>query len=144
MGNEFSTRWGTTIVRLDTDLLPKLDVRQLSRTAALRPGTVSQPTWQRDGISLSVTSYVDPLEPSTLVLQYLACQPAQKFHFITEVISLTYTSCTFGGKRVWFLCPGCRSRRAVLFCLGGRFLCRVCHNLAYSSTRKASKRPSLV
>ncbi|HEV2127767.1 MAG TPA: hypothetical protein VGR22_04020, partial [Thermomicrobiales bacterium] len=36
----------------------------------------------------------------------------------------------------WFRCPGCLSRRAVLFSVGGVFRCRACHDQAYTSTRE--------
>ncbi len=136
MGNESSTRWGTTIVRLDTDPLPKLDVRWLSRIGALIPGSVSQPAWERNGILLSVIACMDPHTSNALVLQYLTDEPGGGLHPVMESVGLTFTPCTFGGQRAWFLCPGCQSRRGVLFFLGGRFLCRICHNLAYSSTRR--------
>ena len=37
---------------------------------------------------------------------------------------------------MWYPCPECHSRRAVLFCAGGMFRCRGCHDLAYESTRQ--------
>ncbi|HEV2127703.1 MAG TPA: hypothetical protein VGR22_03695 [Thermomicrobiales bacterium] len=49
---------------------------------------------------------------------------------------LEWTPCHFGGERVWFRCPGCLSRRAVHFSVGGVFRCRACHDLAYTSTRE--------
>ena len=50
---------------------------------------------------------------------------------------LDRTGCHFGGERVWFLRPGCWSRRAVLYGVAGRFRCRACHGIAYSSTRES-------
>lgn len=44
-------------------------------------------------------------------------------------------ACHYGGERLWLTCPGCYSLRRVLYSLGGRFRCRRCHNLAYTSTR---------
>jgi hypothetical protein len=61
----------------------------------------------------------------------------------TVHIWLDTTPCHFGGERVWFRCPGCRSRRAVLFNAGGAFACRACHDLAYSSTREAPHERSI-
>lgn len=54
-------------------------------------------------------------------------------------VRLDWTPCTFGGKRPWFLCPGCDQRVAVLF---GRemFLCRHCRGLAYRSQRESESR----
>lgn len=45
------------------------------------------------------------------------------------------TSCHFGGTRPWFRCPRCQMRRAVVYGIAGdgRFGCRACMRLAYSS-----------
>jgi len=48
-------------------------------------------------------------------------------------ISLTSTSCFFGGQRYWFSCPGCDSRCAILYLREGSLECRVCRDLAYES-----------
>lgn len=52
-------------------------------------------------------------------------------------INLDYTPCNYGGKRVWFLCPICYRRRALLYCgQDGYFKCRKCANLNYRSSQK--------
>lgn len=48
-------------------------------------------------------------------------------------VRLDYSSCNYGGLRPWFICPSCGRRVAKLFCRGGYFLCRHCHQLAYQS-----------
>ncbi|MBP6858063.1 MAG: hypothetical protein KBC11_02655 [Candidatus Pacebacteria bacterium] len=54
-------------------------------------------------------------------------------------ISLTTTSCYFGGFRYWFKCPisndgiPCGRRVGVLYKDGDYFGCRHCHNLTYES-----------
>ncbi len=54
-------------------------------------------------------------------------------------IQVTTTSCYFGGKRYWFVCPlshndiPCGKRIGVLYRIGDYFGCRHCHNLTYSS-----------
>ncbi len=60
-----------------------------------------------------------------------------------ERVGLETTLGTYGGACVWFTCPGCGSRRAVLFSAGGVFACRSCHDLAYSSTREDAHERSL-
>lgn len=42
----------------------------------------------------------------------------------------------FGGKRWWFLCPSCGSRRGTLYHSGGRWACRTCLHLGYASQRE--------
>ena len=52
-------------------------------------------------------------------------------------INLDYTPCNYGGRRVWFLCPICYRRRALLYCgQDGYFKCRNCANLNYRSSQK--------
>lgn len=48
---------------------------------------------------------------------------------------LSWTPCTFGGYRPWFLCPagGCCNRVAILYGVGGIFACRRCYRLSYPS-----------
>jgi len=50
-------------------------------------------------------------------------------------ISLAETQCTYGGTRLWFLCPrgGCGRRAAVLHRSSGWFVCRRCAGLKYAS-----------
>jgi predicted RNA-binding Zn-ribbon protein involved in translation (DUF1610 family) len=48
-----------------------------------------------------------------------------------QSISLTQTSCHFGGKRQWFFCPFCGDRCAKLYSVGNLFSCRKCLNICY-------------
>ena len=50
-------------------------------------------------------------------------------------IALEWTPCGYGGSRPWARCPGCGRRIGVLYRLHGTWRCRVCHDLAYASTR---------
>ena len=60
-------------------------------------------------------------------------------------IPLTNTSCRFGGKRYWFICPWykngvyCGKRVGTLYKDGDYFACRHCYDLTYSS-RKVNRR----
>jgi hypothetical protein len=46
-------------------------------------------------------------------------------------LNLDWTPCHFGGRRCWFVCPGCGRRRGVLYLANYRFLCRSCCGLTY-------------
>ena len=50
-------------------------------------------------------------------------------------IALEWAPCGFGGTRPWAWCSGCGRRVGVLYRLHGTWRCRVCHDLAYASTR---------
>lgn len=67
--------------------------------------------------------------------------------FQEQHISTTSSRCEFGGKRLWFICPGlhampCGRRCSALYIpLGtGVFACRLCHNLTYRSVQQHDKR----
>ena len=55
---------------------------------------------------------------------------------IEQVVYFEKTSCNYGRYRLWFLCPKCSRRVAVLYCAGRQFLCRHCCKLTYTSTRE--------
>lgn len=60
-----------------------------------------------------------------------------------DKVSLTWTSCHFGGQRPWFKCPSgvCDERVSKLYLPPGgkRFLCRHCHNLSYESQGRSNQ-----
>ena len=49
---------------------------------------------------------------------------------VHEVVELSYTEPHFGGKRLWFHCPHCGRRVAVLYC-SEVVTCRKCLHLSY-------------
>jgi hypothetical protein len=53
-------------------------------------------------------------------------------HPICVIIKFDWTSCHFGGQRLWFLCPKCGRRVGILYS-GKHYYCRICRNLAYPS-----------
>lgn len=132
MGGYGSTRWGTTMTRASTEGLLHLDVRALGRKGCLRAGMSAIVSWH-DGAS--ITTEVVPARLDAVTLRYSVRDGNEPQINVQENISLTRTRCTFGGSRVWFGCPGCSTRCAVLYAHRGRFRCRTCHNLAYASTR---------
>jgi hypothetical protein len=141
MGGYGSTRWGWRSTRATTDEFPALDVRALARRGYFSTGpgelAVGTETWCCDGKEVG---RVDVLfrgdELDAMTLEYVACQTNGNCHVVREQVRLDRTHCTLGGSRPWFVCSGCRTRRAVLFCVGGVFRCRACHDLAYRSTRE--------
>jgi hypothetical protein len=51
----------------------------------------------------------------------------------SQTIQTTATPCRYGGARTWFQCPCCGGRAVVLFMRAGRFACRQCQKVGYSS-----------
>jgi hypothetical protein len=133
MGGVGSSRWTTTVTRVTTEGLPRLDVRALAHAGALRPGTVTRIRWGPDA---AIATVVPPDRTGVLVLRYDVGIGSRRLLLVEESLCLVTAPCTFGGVRVWFACPGCGARCAVLYSPGGLFRCRACHRLAYVSTRR--------
>lgn len=135
MGGIGSSRWETTVTRVTTEGLLRLDVRALARDGCLRPGTTAMVKWTHGP---SIVIVMAPGDPHLVTLDYHICTDTEQPMHIRERICLLQTPCTFGGSRVWFSCPGCQHRRAILYAFRGAFRCRTCHRLAYVSTRRKS------
>lgn len=104
-----------------------IDIRRFQREDMLKPGSWS---WQwRDAETQKVVSSIGIIGAAThMILNYSANDVS-----ITEHINITRTSCKLGGSRAWFHCPRCYGRVAKLHLRGGRFACRGCQRLAYTS-----------
>jgi hypothetical protein len=138
MGGYFSTRWGAERSRHETGSLLYLDIADLRRLGALTPGVIASVQWT-DGRGDATGSIVTHMHPTSdaLTLRYsVRTSDDDDWQPIGERIDLEATPCHYGGSRLWLICPACQSRRRLLYCLGGRFRCRQCHDLAYSSTRE--------
>ncbi len=109
-------------------------------TAALAPymGEGSRAvdwTWSRGG--KPVGSVRGVVSREDVLLWYTLTRAGGEPEHIQDVLPLAWTPCTLGGTRPWFACPGCGTRRRMLYLspAGSRFRCRACHGLAYGSTR---------
>ena len=59
----------------------------------------------------------------------------------SKLVGLTHTPGTLGGTVVWFACPQCTRRCAVLYFIGAEFCCRQCTRGRYASqVESAGKR----
>ena len=106
----------------------RLDVREFERAGMLRVRWAGRWQW-REPVSkqlaaeVSVSTRIDGVN--------------LRYHFngvpFEEDVLIVRTEAGFGGKRAWFVCPGCQRRRAILLIRNGRFRCRECHDLKYRS-----------
>jgi hypothetical protein len=99
------------------------------------PGTYFGLNWKRgDRLNAGIGG---PTEADRIVLSYVHRVGSEDWRRIEYPVSLTWTPCNYGGKRVWFLCPGkgCGQRVAILYS-GEIFVCRRCKQLAYPSQRQ--------
>lgn len=131
MGGIGSGCLGRCGTRPTTEGCLNLDVRWLARRGALAPGHhVVALTQGRKAWRIGVWGGSDGL-----VLDYSA-EVRGAWLPVRECVVIDRTPCHLGGARVWFRCPGCGGRVAVLFTRTGLFRCRQCHGLAYASTRE--------
>lgn len=77
----------------------------------------------------------------TLMLQYTFRSGKFAGQEMRYPIRVTETQPNFGGRRLWWLCPACDRRCGKLYLAPGQkyYICRICANLTYQSTREMSQ-----
>ena len=112
------------------------DVRRWNRDSLLTPYQSFGWQWLRN--DKTVASIRVHTEPEHIVLTYRHQSSGNDWTDESYSVRLEWTSCNYGGKRPWFLCPasGCGRRVAILYG-GAIFACRHCHQLTYPSQREA-------
>ena len=126
---------GQTGEKILTSQMTELDVRTLYRSGFIEKLTRLPSNKQLEGTDESgeVHLFVSAQQMS---FSYFHIGYSSEHHPIRIVIKFDWTSCYFGGRRLWFLCPKCGRRVAILY--GGKnFYCRTCLNLAYPSENES-------
>ena len=108
-----------------------LDLRQLTQKSRLIPNTRLQWVWKdvRGNVQGTVGIFLWADEIELIYGEY--ARP--KNELIREHIRLTSSMSHGGGRRQWFVCPGCGARVAILYLSETYFRCRGCERLAYPS-----------
>jgi hypothetical protein len=113
-----------------------IDIRQLKRKSRLDQGGYMYWSWTFGGKpsgDITMKIFEDRLNFLYSTINNRSGEK-QKFNYW---INLDYTPCNYRGRRVWFLCPICYTRRALLYYgQDGYFKCRSCANLNYRSSQK--------
>lgn len=99
-------------IRLTTDQVPALDVREFRRDGSISPG-----------------------QELVYVTAAFRKRGEERVFEVKGRLRLTWTPCNYGGSRPWFLCPGegCGRRAAILYGPVNPPQCRLCLGLAYAS-----------
>jgi len=135
MGGRGSGNWYTRDSKTLVESCLSIDVRRLNKHCRLLPGL--RFTWGWDnGCNIDIET-----KPDAIDLFYSVSINGQQRDEVHTIVPLSWTPCTYGGERPWFICPGegCGKRVAKLYLNGKYFLCRHCHDLAYSSQRTAKE-----
>lgn len=131
MGGFGSGRWYRWNKRNFLDAQLPIDVRRWEREGLLRPGnSFVWCTPQTPQVYYVINVRV---EASQVILMFRQRAQGEDWQEVEDSIGLTHTPCHFGGQRVWFLCPVCQQRAAVLRCQQSHFVCRRCARVPYQS-----------
>ena len=112
-----------------------IEIAYLRRHGLLRPWTWASLRWSRAGRetgSIGLRCSGDAVFLSYRVTSWRGTEAED----VEERVPLVRTAQPFGGERLWFACPGCGRRCAVLYG-GRRFRCRRCVGAPYGSQREA-------
>lgn len=126
-------RWGAGRpgYRAKAEQLHRVDIREWARRGYLRGACSFSWSWHRGGEhtgSIGVLVH----SPDVLILRYTITQNDEA-RDVADRVTIARTDCPYGGTRPWFNCTRCARRVAVLYLRWGRFACRHCQRVAYSS-----------
>lgn len=131
MGGLGSGSWNRLDYKMTTDSQRQVDIRYFRKSGLLRTGTTGTLTWSCEDVPCGSIHFEVGSEAITLRYNYRSGEGAKED--IREVVYFDKTPCNYGGHRLWFLCPECSRRVAVLYGAGKHFLCRHCYDLTYAS-----------
>ena len=122
--------------KMTTDEAKKIDIRELQRRQSLYCGNTGELFWHNARAKEQVGLIRFEVKPDCPVFSYRAKRHNDQHWQNYKVIApLTYTSCNYGNSRVWFMCPRCSKRVAILY-VNTQIACRTCQRLNYASQQK--------
>ena len=122
---------GRPSYKVKAEQLQRVEIGLWHRGGYLRAGCSFTWSWHRgDEPTGNIGVLVHGAD--SLALQYMVGSDGQRRDG-TQTIRLTRTACNYGNARPWFVCPVCQRRAGVLYMRAGRFACRHCQRVNYSS-----------
>jgi hypothetical protein len=113
MGGMGSGNWYRWDKKTTTEEVHRVDIRYLRKQGLLGwPGATGSLSWSRGGEQTGSISYC--VEQDALVLMYRHRSYGEEWQDVEERVRFSRTPCHYGGERIWFLCPRCGLRVAVL------------------------------
>ncbi|WP_284152179.1 hypothetical protein [Desulfofustis limnaeus] len=109
----------------------RIDIRWLKKEGCLRPGYSGTISWSCNGSNTGTIAA--RMAGDTFILNYNHRGRNGEWSPVEQIIGLSRSECYFGGHRLWFQCPRCHKRVAVLCGAGKLFLCRTCYGLNHAS-----------
>ena len=129
MGGMGSGSWIRRDRKTKTGEVYQMDLCSIKKYGALKDGSRGTFSWP---IGDDPPTMAFRVESDRLILAYWV-KLDDTWQHVEEFVELDRTPCHYGGERLWFLCPTCKKRVAVLYESGGRFICRHCADLSYRS-----------
>lgn len=131
-------RWGAGRPRSthygNVEQYRSIDIRNLARKKLLKPNNLLTWSWTTNFSDDSGSVSILVNSANQITFQYrLRNIETDEHEDISFPVSLSYSSCNYGGKRPWFICPHCGRRVAKLYYGSKGFYCRHTLRLAYSS-----------
>ena len=112
--------------RAKAEQLMRVDIREWHRRGLLWNGGCNSWIWSRGGERTGSIAF--RVSEQTINLIY-----SLDGRDASQTIMRAATPCHYGGSRPWFQCPVCQSRTALLYLRAGRFACRKCQRVSYST-----------
>ena len=121
------------MAKATTEGYRSIEIRIWERKGYLSEGSIwNWRWWNEDGKEVSKINV--EIQLSRVVLRYNVLGPGGKCDPIEDPISLDRTN-ALGRERLWFLCPSCDKRVAILYLGKYFFRCRHCLGLVYRSQK---------
>jgi len=137
MGGPGSGCWYRWDKRSTAEGYRRIDIRYLKARGVLCAGSAGLLSWSCGGEPIGSVSFC--VDHDHLRLRYrIRDYPEADWQDTREIVAFTSTPCHFGGERIWFRCPTCSRRVAVLYGIGSRFVCRHCAGVSYASQHECA------
>ena len=117
---------GRPSCRVKAEQLQRLDIRVWRKRGLLWVGGTNTWSWWRGNESSGNIRFTVNEHSVRLTYSVSGTDASQ-------TIWTTTTPCGYGGSRRWFACPVCGGRCEVLYQRSGRFACRSCQRVSYTT-----------
>lgn len=132
MGGYGSGRWKRKVKKETVESYRSIDVLHWYRTGMLAPGSFSMLDWVDDGGQERYIGIAVFDQDSVTIVNPRSHEPEARRY----TMGLSWSPCTYGGVRPWFVCGQCERRSRKLYLKSERFACRNCLGLVYESQRE--------
>lgn len=134
MGGMGSGNWWRWNTKTTCKEVKRIDIRVMKKNGWLQSYGWRSMSWECGGNPSGQIRYC--VDSDGIRLDYKSRASGEDWQHVEEKILFDRTPCNYGGERLWFLCPHCGRRVAVLYGVGVHFLCRECYSLPYASQMK--------